>query len=485
MQLLGRRKIFTDHTEITEANIVEVLSDALGVHAVNASEIQYLRRYVRGMQPIRNRKKKVRKDVNNKVVVNIAQECLDFRLGFSWGTPIAISRRSGCNANNGVELFNGYMEEQGKDDVDQDLANDFLIGGLAYRAVLPNPVSFEESPFKLAKLDAETTFCVYTNDVFKRKVLGVSFCQHRDGTTTYTAYTNSQRFEILAGPTGMKLIEASYNGLGCIPIAVYEAPDLSGCYERSLPLLDAINVLSSNRLDDIEQFVASILWIHNADMSDDDLARLDELLAVRTNSSGDGQQAVLKYLSTPLDQTSVETLEQSMENHVYELCGVPGRVQSSGGSTGAAAELGEAGWKKIDYIAKRHENAWKRGERETLSIALAILDRSTSLPTEVSALKLVDFEISFVRSKNYNVLTKTQGMLNMLQAGVHPRIAYRESELFPDPEQVYQDSIPYIEKAMERMNGVSRETGDITNQPKGEKSMTQAVQNQAIVQKRD
>ena len=68
-------------------------------------------------------------------------------------------------------------------------------------------------------------------------------------------------------------------------------------------------MLTSNRLDDVQQFVSSILWIHNADMTDEDLQRLDELLAVRTNSSGDGQQATLKYLSTPLDQTSVQELE--------------------------------------------------------------------------------------------------------------------------------------------------------------------------------
>lgn len=488
MRLFGRRKIFTDHSEITAANIVEVLSNALVIHRRNAKEIQYLRWYVRGDQPVLNRTKKVRKDVNNKVVVNVAQECLDFKLGYIWGEPIGIVRRSGSEANSGVELLNEYMEEQCKDDIDQDLANDFCIGGLGYRAVLPNLDQHEDSPFKLAKLEPETTFCVYTNDVFKRKVLGVSYCQKSDGTETFTAYTDNQCFELRNGAGGLQLVDVSHNGLGIIPIIPYEAPDLSGpAFERALPLLDAINVLTSNRLDDIEQFVASILWIHNAEMNDEDLARLDELLAVRTNSSGDGQQAVLKYLSTPLDQTSVQALEQSLEEHVYELSGVPGRVQSSGGSTGTAAELGEAGWKKIEYSAKRLEAAWKAGEREMLRVILAIFERTTSLPSEVAGLKRTDLTIKFVRSKNYNVLTKTQGMLNMMQAGIHPRIYIRESDLFSDPEQVYQDSVPYIEKAYERMNGANqqKETGDVTNQPKGDKSMTQTIQNQANVQKRD
>ena len=35
----------------------------------------------------------------------------------------------------------------------------------------------------------------------------------------------------------------------------------------------------------------------------------------------------------------------------------------------------------------------------------------------------------------------------MLQAGIHPRIAILHCGLFSDPEQVYQDSKPYLEAA--------------------------------------
>ena len=386
MQLYGRRQIFTDKTNIDESNIEDVLASALKKHVQNAEEIAYLRWYVRGDQPILNRTKKVRKDVCNNVVMNVAQECLDFAMGFTFGEPVQIGRREGSDPNDGVAIFNSYMVEQGKEDVDQEIANDFCICGLGYRAVLSNPDSMDESPFAIAKLDPETTFCVYSNDVFKRKVLGVSFCVHSDKTVTYTAYTPTRRFELVAGGnmSGPKLVSTTYNGLGFIPIIEYAAPDMSGVFERALPLLDAINVLTSNRLDDIAQFVSSILWINNAEISDEDLQRLDELLAVRTSSTGDNQQATLKYLSTPLDQTSVQSLEQSLAGHVYELCGVPGRVQSSGGSTGTAAELGEAGWKKIEYVSKRRESAWKKGERDTIKAVLAIFGNSTSLPNDVA-----------------------------------------------------------------------------------------------------
>lgn len=367
MRLFGRRRIYTDCTDINESNIEQVLSESLRIHAVNAREIDYLRWYVRGRQPILNREKKVRKDICNKTVMNLAQECLDFKLGYIWGEPVGIVRRAGAAENDGVETFNSFLDEQSKADIDQDIANDFCIGGLGYRAIFPNMNRAEASPFVMAKLDPETTFCVYQNDAFKRKVLGVSFCVHFDGTVTYSAYTDTRRFELESSALGggVALKSVSYNGIGIIPIVEYSAPDLSGpAFERALPLLDAINILSSNRLDDVGQFIQSILWLHNAQMDEEDIRKLDELLAVQTQSPGDGQQASLKYLSTPLDQTTVQSLQECLERHVYELSGIPGREQSSGGSTGTAAEMGEAGWKKIEFQAKRLEAAWKRAERE-------------------------------------------------------------------------------------------------------------------------
>ena len=51
----GRRIIKTSVTEITDENVVDVLRKALAIHDLNRSEIDYLWKYYRGDQPIRNR----------------------------------------------------------------------------------------------------------------------------------------------------------------------------------------------------------------------------------------------------------------------------------------------------------------------------------------------------------------------------------------------------------------------------------------------
>ena len=80
-----------------------------------------------------------------------------------------------------------------------------------------------------------------------------------------------------------------------------------------------------------------------------------------------------------------------------------------------------------------------------LRVVQKICKNTRNCKQEVKDIKLHDIDVKFTRNKTDNLLTKTQGLMNMLQAGIHPRIAILHCGLFSDPEQVYQDSKPYLE----------------------------------------
>lgn len=493
MELYGRRRIYTDVEEINEGNIVDVLTDALVRHEENRRAIDYLRWYVKGKQPILDRKKKVRKDVCNKVVENCASEVLDFKLGYIWGKPVNTIRSADADEGADVTGLIRMFREQRKDAVDQELALNFCIGGLGYRGVLPNPNAGDLSPFALVNLEPETTFCVYHNDVFRRKALGVSYIVRLDGSRKFTAYTATHRYELDEGTAvgGLKLVDTSTNGIGVIPIVEYTAPEGGfGCFEKAVPLLNAINSAASNRLDDVEQAIQSILWGHNTELDKSDLDLIEEKLAVLTSDTGDGRQAMLKYLSQPLDQTTAQSLVNDLYAHVLEICGVPGR-ESSAEATGSATEMGSAGWKKAQYSAERIVAAWTAGEFEMFRVILSIFDKTQNLDEKLRNLKITDLDVQFTLSKNNNILTKTQSLANMIQWGVPPRIAFAECDAFSDPESVYKtaEEEGWIDLLKQRLGkGGStgdKETGDVTNQPKGDGAMEQFVENKGTVQKPD
>ena len=80
--MFGRRKILCDELNITERNVVKVLTDALVAHNQNRIEIDRLYGYYRGKQPILNRTKQIRPEICNRVVENRANEIVSFKVGY-------------------------------------------------------------------------------------------------------------------------------------------------------------------------------------------------------------------------------------------------------------------------------------------------------------------------------------------------------------------------------------------------------------------
>ena len=72
--LTGRKVIYSAEDEVTPNNIIDIFTAANEIHQQNATDIEYLYNYYKGYQPILNRQKVVRPEINNKIVVNRANE---------------------------------------------------------------------------------------------------------------------------------------------------------------------------------------------------------------------------------------------------------------------------------------------------------------------------------------------------------------------------------------------------------------------------
>ena len=121
MDLFGRRRIETSVDRITEENVIDVLQSAWQTQSLNKQEIEYLIAYERGKQPILKRVKKVRPEINNKVVENHASEIVTFYRGYVFGSPIAYIQRATLDSagsateksdNRNISLLNEMFFEE-------------------------------------------------------------------------------------------------------------------------------------------------------------------------------------------------------------------------------------------------------------------------------------------------------------------------------------------------------------------------------------
>ena len=172
------------------------------------------------------------------------------------------------------------------------------------------------------------------------------------------------------------------------------------------------------------------------------MEQLKDKLGLLTKSEA-GNPASVQYLTATLDQSQTQTLIDYLYGQILQIAGVPGREQSTGGNTGQAIMLSN-GWQIAETHARSVEQTFTQSEREMLKVVLKILKLTET--SEVADLKLSDIDIKFSRNRTDSLLVKTQGLSNMLQAGVHPLIAISHCGLFSDPQGVWNDSKAYMGK---------------------------------------
>ena len=255
--LFGRRMIKLPYKRIDRSNVLEAVGRAMAIHAANASEIRYLWNYYRGMHPILWRTKQIRPEINNKLVVNVANEIVSFNVGFRVGEPVQlIALNNDPGVAEGIVQLNKYMFAIDKAGQDQELVEWQNVGGTSYRMALPAEDDGEESPFELFTLDPQETFVAYSTVLGNPPLFGAVFYRI-ENRYVMEVYTDTEVFviegrknEIIAGK-GV-LVREEGHALGMVPIFEYPANRARiGAFEICIGLCDALDLLASNRLDGV------------------------------------------------------------------------------------------------------------------------------------------------------------------------------------------------------------------------------------------
>lgn len=447
--LTGRRIIYTDVDEINDGNVVEVLKKAMETHTVNSEEIQYLYDYYKGKQPILGREKDIRPEICNRIVENRANEIVSFKDSYLIGKPVQYVNRSGDDScSDDLNRLNDFMYLERKSARDKELVNWFHIGGTGYRLILPNKSGkeFDGSPFKLYTRDPRYTFVVYHSGLGHTRKMGVTYIVKADNTVVYSVYTDKMYYEIIED----KIVKREAHALGRVPIVEYPLNSARlGAFEIVVPLLDAINEVSSNRLDGIEQFIQAIMVLKGVDIESEDFKKIKELGGLKVPLEGD-----VDYLVQELSQSSTQTVVDDLYQSVLTICGMPNRNGGSSTSDTGSAVIMRDGWSDAEARAQGTEDMFKEAEAETLAIAIYIANTFADLNLKVS-----DVEPRFTRRNYENIQAKAQVLITMLSnTKIHPRLAFEHCGMFIDPELAYTESMEYYEELMKKAVEIAQQT---------------------------
>ena len=450
--LHGRHVAYTNKKQITPENVADVVGKAMVIHMRNAAETEYLYGYYRGRQDIRLKEKVVRPEINNKVMVNRANEIVTFKTAYLLGEPLQYVSNGGDDAVSAkVNRLNEFMRSESKDTKDKEIADWMHICGVGVRMVLPDEEGEEDgSPVCIYTLDPRDAFVIYYSGVGHKPLAGVLRQWDEDGKPYQCVYTREWYFEIAGGE--IKKQEA--RTIPYIPIIEYPNNDARmGAFEIVLPLLNAINTVESNRVDSIQDFVNAFDVFQNCELEEGQYAELAKGgMAIQIKGT-QGMEAKVYRIASELNQTNTQTLVDDLYDTALTICGMPNRNGGSSTSDTGTAVIYRDGFAEAESRAKDTEKTFIRSEREFLRVVLYICRNTADLDLQLS-----DIKPEFTRKNLSNVQSKVQVLCEMLNnSKIHPKLAFQTCGVFGDSEEAYRISQEHYEEQQAALTRSLRE----------------------------
>ena len=464
MQLLGRKRIYTDQKHINSNNVIDVLKKAYDQHCLNLTEIQYLIDYEGGKQPL-TRAKTIRSDIDIQINDNLANYVTEFKLGYFWGTPALLVQRGDKNSEGQKSDMTGItaLNEMLENGVHIGLKNQELAAfvekcGIGHRLVdikTDFDEDEDESLVEVHTLDPRYTFCVYHNGVGHKKVLSATYTADSKDDIYFTCFTDEYRWEIhkweIVG-------ETQINPLGMNPIVEYQrSVDRFGCFERQISDMDGLNILVSDFANDTAQRTQEIWWGNDIDFPQDESGNIIKpqsgqwiLTFTGASANGASKQPKIQPLSSTFQGDAVLNNMSYRWNRILQKCKVPMQHDSEGGgSTGTAMDM-SSGWSAAEVDAAREELLIESGLREEIKLIIrairAVPDDVLPMDAPIRKVRSKDISFHFNRKRNYDMAVKANAFATWVSHGINGRHALKAVDAFEDNEQVWQDSREGVEQ---------------------------------------
>ena len=309
----------------------QVLNDVIDYNERYKKRFEMLENYYLGKHGILEREKNDKLS-NNRIIVNHAKYITDTNVGYLLGNPVDYQATDGLD----IEPLLDAYKKQTINDLDSEIAKDVSIFGLQYEYVYAN----ENAEPKSCETDNKNTIIVYDDTVEHNKLFGLIYRPIYEGATfkyweiiyvdkqikrTYKSFSKSLR----------QVGKDEPHAFGDVPIICYKNnPEVMGDFEPVISLIDAYNLLQSDRINDKEQLVDAILLFYGVDFDVEQGEALKEsrMLANIPND------AKVEYLTKALNEGDVDILRKSIETDIHKISMTPNMsdVNFVGNSSGVA-----------------------------------------------------------------------------------------------------------------------------------------------------
>lgn len=319
-----------------------------------------------------NKRKRLPGKPNNRLAHGFAKYIATMSSGYMVGKPVAYAAPE--SQEKALQVIADEYKRANVDSVDIELARYAAIYGKAVQIVYAD----EEAKARVAAISPETAFVVYDDTVESKQLFGVQVVKTTDisgddsgyaVTVSTDAYTFEYRVGKITDIENAVPTETTEHKFGGVPlIEVWNDEHEQGDFEQVQSLIDAYDVLESDRTNDTEQHVNALLVLTGATMEKDEDGRTpaqqirqDRMLML---PNGD---AHAEYLTAALSQADVEVLKNAIKTDIHKFSMVPDLTDENfaGNASGVAMKYKLLG---LESLIKIKEPWFVEALRERLRL---------------------------------------------------------------------------------------------------------------------
>jgi len=457
MVTFGRKKIYFN-SEVNEETIPVIINEAMKTHLINVEEMQYLIDVYLGKQDILDRVNQYSSGINEKIVLNYSEEIVRDIIGYTYGKPTQYTQKK-TDFRDDIQVLSDILDYENSYAVDIKTQTFVSITGLGYELTFPKG-SYDDTPeipLKLRVLDPRNTFYVYSGYIDTKPLLSCTYCDIIENKLTYRVFyifTETTVYIYKTKGTGStiqqnNLIESYNHLLDGNPITQYENNQfITGDFEKAVTILNALNTLASDGLNDIEQFVQSVLVFVNAEIDQTELDKLKTNRVLQLKSPV-GVTADAKYIYSNLNVNNISEVKNYLLQALRSITGTPDRNSGSNGQSTGIAESYKGGWAELEIVAKNKETFYEEAKKQQLKVILGILKYNKLINEK---LQVQYIKIDIPRNKNDNIQTKTQSYSTLIATNtLDPRDALEFVDLTTDVNEVISRGEEYQKKKTDEL----------------------------------
>lgn len=417
----GRKLIIVDK-EITPSTIKDVIALAWTTHIKNVADINKLIDIYCGTQ---NKKSTLDGDykpnLQEDIIVNRNYATVRTIVGYTYSQGAQITQRKGKNLKD-IEKLIDVMSYENSDTVDGESGNYASICGMAYFGIFPTMELYSDYmpdyPIVPIALDPRNTFVVCSPEPGNPVKMSVTYFTSKEkNKTTFYCYTDNETYTLECEcqnnyNNSAKIIDYDINPIGLNPIQLIKNNQfMQGDFEVALDVSEALNLLATDSIVDVDNVIKSLLVIMNAELNGDEAAKARKNRIIQLIGQP-GMNVDAKFIYQQLDSNGMQNLREYFEEAYKEIVGIPDRKTrgGGGGDTGDAVKLRD-GWADIEIVARTKEKYFKLAKKKQLAVAIKIL-RLLNMVSD--GFRLEDIDVKLPRNKNDNIQTKAQSFSTLM-----------------------------------------------------------------------